>query len=143
MEHRGRRVWRSGYRLPYAGGDGLEKPSWENAVIQYFGPVLLGDVLDLSGMCKISQRKIIMRHLIDSQAWVTINELADVVYASTEDGGPLYFKDTISICILVLRRRLKPGFSIDASGSGYYKFSMTPEKAEEILLQGVADAIAA
>lgn len=105
--------------------------------------VLLEDVINTANMNKISNTKSILRHLIDSPRWISIDELIDVLYADREDGGPMYCRDNVVYIIFCLRKRLKPGLSIEASGSGFYRLVVTPEKLEEILLKGVAETLAA
>lgn len=105
--------------------------------------VLLEDVINTANMDQTSNRKNILRHLMDSPGWIGMDELINVLYSDREDGGPLYCRDGVAYIIFCLRGRLNPGYAIEASGSGFYRLVVTPEKLEECLLKGVAETLAA
>lgn len=93
---------------------------------------------------KPCQQQALLRHLMDSGTWSSTRELAEAIWGSDDDQPENI--NLISVLICNLRKKLRPGFRIESrSGraSWGYRLVIEEEALEQILLEGVARALAA
>ena len=103
---------------------------------------LISDVADLptSGQRAPRLSEIILRHLMDLGRNVTAEELENAIYAGREDGGALTSRGIVQTVISRdIRPYLKPGFGV----VGYHFEGYRLEVSESVILERVAEALAA